>query len=175
MSEPITTLREHDIQAIAAMGMQAAQGEIGYWEIYSHLRTLLVTEYAIPENNPTILWLAGAAEANAGRGMYSAMIRAYSNTQGELRYGVKFDDAQMQAASNQVAQQLLKDLLGEADDEWDKGDVPALERIGFADATGLVKFYFPVTLMIPQLHHILLILSWVVKTQLGQAHYCLVR
>lgn len=31
MSQPITTLREDDIQAIAMMREQANQGEIGYW------------------------------------------------------------------------------------------------------------------------------------------------
>lgn len=45
MSQPITTLREDDIQALAVMREQANQGEIGYWQIYSHLRTLLVEEY----------------------------------------------------------------------------------------------------------------------------------
>lgn len=57
MSQPITIPREDDIQAVAVMREQANQGEIGYWQIYSHLLTLLVEDYAIAEDNSTILWL----------------------------------------------------------------------------------------------------------------------
>lgn len=43
MSEPITTLKEDDIQAIAVMREQANQGEIGYWQISTRLRTLKIS------------------------------------------------------------------------------------------------------------------------------------
>lgn len=43
MSQPITTLKEDDIQAIAIMRIQAAQGEIGYWQISTRLRALKIS------------------------------------------------------------------------------------------------------------------------------------
>lgn len=37
------TLREDDIQAIAIMRIKAAQGEIGYWQIFTRLRVLKIS------------------------------------------------------------------------------------------------------------------------------------
>ncbi|WP_232966801.1 hypothetical protein [Pseudomonas koreensis] len=47
------------------------------------------------------LWLDVAIDANGGQGAYSALIRAYTMRQGELRSSKRFTDSEMQKSSNQ--------------------------------------------------------------------------
>src|SRR5690606_22738261 len=56
------------------------------------------------------LWFEGAAQANAGNGAFSTLIREYSSIQMELR-GVTYSDALMQQASNRIAELALNDIL----------------------------------------------------------------
>src|SRR5437773_7806725 len=107
-----TTLNATDIQALQAMETQAQAGQIGYWQIYETLATLLVTQYGVSPVDSTVLWLRGATEANAGRGAMADLIRTYTQTQYQLRYGMSVTPQQMQQASDGVAQNLLDDLFG---------------------------------------------------------------
>lgn len=84
----------------------------------------------------------GATEANAGRGSTAALIREYTQTQNQLRYGNRLGDAQMQAASDSVAENLLRDVLGEATDGWPAGQVPDITRIAESDARAVGKTLF---------------------------------
>lgn len=47
-------------------------------------------------------WFEGAEKVNRGEGSFSAMIRTYSDTQGELRYNHSFGADKMQEASNKI-------------------------------------------------------------------------
>jgi hypothetical protein len=67
----------------------------------------------------------------------SELIRTYTATQYKLRYGTATPDGEMQKTSNAVAENLLKDLLGENDvpgqfNRWPKGKVPDTARIAEA-------------------------------------------
>ncbi len=137
-------LTNSDRETLASYREQARAGVIGYWQIYEWLANRLVTEYGASSTDSTVLWLRGATEANAGRGSLSALIRSYSATQYQLRYGVQMPDGRMQEASDAVAENLLRDLLGEpqADDGWPVGQVPDIGRIADADATAVGRVLF---------------------------------
>lgn len=100
---------------ISALRIQAENGQIGYHIIYSTLASLLQSDYSYTSSDPTVLCLRNATEANAGRGSLSELIRVYSNTQAQLRYGENISNSLMQQASNEVAKNLLKNLFGEGD------------------------------------------------------------
>ena len=72
-----TKLTQAHMDQIAAMRIQAANGEIGYWQIYQTLANLLQSAYGYSATNPTVLWLRGATQANAGHGSMSELIRGY--------------------------------------------------------------------------------------------------
>ncbi len=131
-----------ELATLTAMRVQAIGGQIGYWEIYNWLANTMQSKGA-QSSDQTVLWLRGATEANAGRGAMSALIRAYTESQYQLRYGTVLDAAQMQVASNAVASNLLKDLLGE-NPQWPAGQVPDITRIAFADATAVGSVLFDI-------------------------------
>ena len=137
----IITLNESEIQTLAAMRSQsrldAANGIKSYFKIYETLANWLTTRYAVSAADPAVLWLRGATEANADRGSMAALIREYTQTQSQLRYGTRLSGPQMQAASDAVAEGMLADVLGEKASEWKRGDVPDITRIAVADATAV--------------------------------------
>ena len=129
-----TKLIESDIAALSSMGASAVPGQ--YWKIYQWLADKLVTSYGLSINDSTVLWLRGATEANAGRGAMSALIREYTATQTNLRYGNGTTTQDIQRASDEIGRRLLKDILG-GNSDWIRGDVPTIERISIADATAV--------------------------------------
>lgn len=145
-------LNETQLQQLTAMRIQAradsAAGIQSYYEIYKRLADWLVDDYGVSQLDSAVRWLRGAEQANAGQGSLSALIREYSNTQYKLRYATDMPTGKMQEASNAVAENLLKDLLGEntSKDGWPKGQVPDIERIGKSDATAVGATLFDSTL-----------------------------
>jgi Ca2+-binding RTX toxin-like protein len=133
------TLNNTDLDTLASMRASATTGQ--YWQIYKWLADKLVGSYGVAVTDSSVLWLRGATEANAGRGAMSALIREYTATQNKLRYGSTVTAEQMQEASDSVARNLLKDLLGESSD-WNRGEVPPISRIAAADATAVGKALF---------------------------------
>lgn len=137
----LTKLTQNHMDQLAAMRTQAANSEIGYWQIYQFLANLLQSDYGYSETDPTVLWLRGATEANAGRGSMSELIRMYSSTQAMLRYGEEVNAAQMQQASDAVAQKLLKNLFGEEQSET-YADIPTINQIAEQDAKAVGEVLF---------------------------------
>ena len=135
-------LNEPEIETVLAMHDQARSGSIGYWQIYKWLADELESK-GVSRTDPTVMWLRGATEANANRGAFATMIRKYTATQYQLRYGTAPSDLQMQAASNAVAENLIKDLVGEAL-PWPLDQVPDINRIAKADASAVGKVLFNV-------------------------------
>jgi hypothetical protein len=90
-----------ELDTLADKRVQAQTGEIGYWEIYQWLGDLIQAKGA-PPTNSAVLWLRGATEANAGRGAFSALIRGYTESQHQLRYGTSIPTSpdKLQEASN---------------------------------------------------------------------------
>jgi RTX calcium-binding nonapeptide repeat (4 copies) len=77
--------------------------------------------------------------------VHSALIRSYTETQYQLRYGTSVPNGKMQEASDAVATKLLDDILGRNENgskSWPKGNVPDIVRIGEADATAVGKVLF---------------------------------
>ena len=63
-------------------------------------------------------------------GAFSALIRAYTNTQYQLHYNKALSDSLMQQASDQVAENLLINLLGQNPLHPElKGKIPKIEEI----------------------------------------------
>ncbi|HRK56996.1 MAG TPA: calcium-binding protein, partial [Burkholderiaceae bacterium] len=130
------TLNDTEIATLKDKETKASTGELGYWQIYQWLADLLQTK-GVPDSHATMLWLRGATEANAGRGAMAALIRAYTETQYQLRYGTALPGGLMQVASNAVAQNLIDDLLGRNAPLWPAGQVPDIARIAEADAVAV--------------------------------------
>lgn len=138
-----TKLNQTHMDQISAMRIQAANGKIGYWKIYQTLAELLQSDYGYQVTDPTVLWLRGATEANAGRGSMSELIRVYSDTQAQLRYGENISVKQMQEASDEVAKNLLKNLFGEGDNGLDDyAQIPDIVTISEDDAKAVGKILF---------------------------------
>jgi Ca2+-binding RTX toxin-like protein len=109
-----------------------------YSHIYQYIASIL------PKGSKEQRWFAGAAQANAGQGVYSVFIREYSKLQMALR-GVDYSDTLMQQASNEVATNAFHDILGENDatkverQPLADGSVtaPTIDEIALADAVGV--------------------------------------
>jgi Ca2+-binding RTX toxin-like protein len=136
----MTTLNESELATLASKEAQAQAGQIGFWQIYEWLADVLIAK-GTPASDASIIWLRGATEANAGRGTMAALIRTYTETQYQLRYGTAVPAGKMQKASDAVAQNLLDDLLGK-NPPWPRGQVPDINRIGQADATAVGEVLF---------------------------------
>ncbi|UQS15390.1 calcium-binding protein [Pseudomonas sp. HS6] len=89
------------------------------------------------------LWLDVAIDANGGVGAYSALIRAYTLRQGELRLNKKISDSKMQQSSNQVAVNLMNTLIkGSVEHDLAPWTVPSISQIAEIDASAIGKVLF---------------------------------
>lgn len=122
----IDTIRSYQTRGVNAQG--------NYSDVYAAIAQML------PVGSNVRRWFEGAAQANAGQGVFSTVIRAYSQKQMELR-GIAYSDALMQAASNRVAVRALEDILSrqQADGRW---LAPTIESIADKDATGVGETLF---------------------------------
>lgn len=139
----MTTLNETELNQLTNMRAQAVLGQIRYWQIYQWLGDLLVSK-GVASTDSSLLWLRGATEANAERGAMSELIRTYTDTQYQLRYGTSIPGGKMQEASNAVAENLIKDLLGLSGDGWPRGRMPDIARIALADANAVGDTLFKI-------------------------------
>ncbi|NKF23344.1 calcium-binding protein [Solimonas marina] len=132
-------LTEQELSELSDLQSDAQATNV-YWHVYEYLTTCLETR-GVSETDPTLLWLQGATEANAGRGAFSELIRAYTESQYELRYGEPIPDGLMQEASNAVCQAVLNDLFGINNPDT-RRIIPGINDIAVNDATavGLVLF-----------------------------------
>jgi serralysin len=121
-------LNDSELLQLEAKETQAKSNQIGFWQIYEWLADNLVAKGAA-RTDSTVLWLRGATEANKGEGAFSALIRTYTETQYQLRYGTALPTDKMQEASNAVAQNLIDDLLGMV---FKTGAVKPAERTNLA-------------------------------------------
>ena len=135
------TLTTSELSTLQGMEAQAQSKQIGYWQIYQWLGNLLDSK-GVPATDSSSLWLRGATEANANRGAMAALIRSYTDTEYQLRYGTSIPTGKMQEASDAVAQNLLDDLLGRNPSEWPRGQVPDINRIALADANAVGEALF---------------------------------
>lgn len=89
------------------------------------------------------LWLDVAIDANGGKGVYSALIRAYTLRQGQLRLSTAFDEDLMQESSNQVAVNLMNTLVrGSPVDDLAAWNVPSISQIASIDASAIGDVLF---------------------------------
>lgn len=89
------------------------------------------------------LWLDVAIDANGGRGAYSALIRAYTVHQGQLRLSETFSAERMQESSNGVAVNLINSLIhGSVIDHLDPWTVPSISQIASIDARAVGEILF---------------------------------
>ena len=82
-----------------------------------------------------LLWLDGATDVNMGLGVFSGFIREYTSQQHEIRYGSPLSNAQLQAASDRVADNVMDDVIS-------SGTFPDIGRIAVHDASGAVQADF---------------------------------
>lgn len=148
MSDKLTLLTPEDMQTIAQMrdeanvrdAQQAGTGR--YYEIYEAFADLLVNKYNYKASDSTVLWLRGATEANAGRGVMSELIRIYSDTQAQLRYNEHVSNDLMQKASDAVAKKMLAELFRQGKNSTSYAKIPEIRDIGNTDATAVGQILF---------------------------------
>jgi hypothetical protein len=89
------------------------------------------------------LWLDVAIDANGGNGAYSALIRAYTLRQGQLRLNETFSADLMQQASNGVAVNFVNALIhGSVKDNLAPWTVPLISQIASIDARAVGEILF---------------------------------
>jgi Ca2+-binding RTX toxin-like protein len=89
------------------------------------------------------LWLDVAIDANGGSGAYSALIRAYTLRQGQLRLNEIFSADLMQQASNGVAANFVNALIyGSGKDNLAPWTVPLISQIASIDARAVGEILF---------------------------------
>lgn len=89
------------------------------------------------------LWLDVAIDANGGNGAYSALIRAYTLRQGQLRLNEVFSADLLQQASNGVAVNLVNALIyGSVKDNLAPWTVPLISQIASIDARAVGEILF---------------------------------
>ncbi|WP_338581266.1 calcium-binding protein [Pseudomonas sp. MAG733B] len=89
------------------------------------------------------LWLDVAFDANGGAGAYSALIRAYTLRQGELRLNEIFSEELIQEASNTVAANFINALLfGSVSDNLAPWTLPSIDQIASIDARAVGEVLF---------------------------------
>ena len=89
------------------------------------------------------LWLDVAIDANGGSGAYSALIRAYTIRQGQLRLNKVFSDELIQQSSNQVAVNFVNTLInGSPSDNLAPWTIPAINQIASIDARAIGEILF---------------------------------
>ncbi|WP_313248355.1 calcium-binding protein [Stenotrophomonas acidaminiphila] len=128
-------LTNAQIQVIRGLASRGPNSNGNYSDVYEAIAQML-------PDGQVKLWFEGAALANAGRGAFSELIRAYSRRQMELR-GIGYTNELMQAASNQVAFNALNDILN---DSRNQGNglwlFPTIADIANRDATGVGQVLF---------------------------------
>src|SRR3990167_1474204 len=128
-------LSQEQVNEIGRLSARGENAQGNYSDIYLAIAEMLPHG---DEKN----WFLGAAQANAGEGAYSAMIRGYSARQMAAR-GIVYTDQLMQAASNEVAKRALEDILDSSRIQPDgRFSFPTIDEIAKNDATGVGKILF---------------------------------
>lgn len=86
-------------------------------------------------DQPSVLWLRGAAKINAGVGSESAFIRGYTAAQYLARFGQALDLDLIQAASDAIATKVLDDIINGK-------SLPSIGAIAIDDATPAANMIF---------------------------------
>jgi len=116
-----------------------ANGNISnYSDVYAYIRDQLHFETDLSVDK-VARWFTAATDANAGIGAVSALIRSYTQYQGELR-GVPISDQMIQLASNEVAVKAIKAIIDSS------GVLPTIEQIAGYDAKGVADTLFKSTI-----------------------------
>jgi len=140
MAITITALQKAEIISLMDQGAVKinADGTTGnYSEAYRYVGDLLLTTMRngglSPEDmaaaNPVYRWFRGAEQANDGQGVFSFLIRTYTQRQAELRLGREFTPQELQDASNKVADAVLNDIVSNPSLE-----IPTIDAIAENDA-----------------------------------------
>lgn len=111
--------------------------------MYDYISTRLRSGSPPPDSDPEVLksrlWFDGAARANGGSGVFSILIREYTQTEGVLHFGTRFSSSVgplgIQEASNKVARRVHATLSS----SW---QLPAIDGIATQDASAVGEVLF---------------------------------
>jgi hypothetical protein len=125
---------------IAQAQHDANNGALGIWvPVYEALYAQITDFTGVDHpktgvDRQTWLWLRGARFVNGGQGPFAELIRQTTIIQHTLRYGSPPSDAQMNRASNNIAQAFLGQWLGFAGDVERLNTQPTILETGIYDA-----------------------------------------
>ncbi|WP_299155128.1 calcium-binding protein, partial [uncultured Tateyamaria sp.] len=130
----------------AVLGTLVAENADKPWATFYALAAKLAEQNGSAADSNTIAWLVGAAGVNRGDTAGSNFIRDYTAAQIDTRSGQAITDAQLQAASDRIAEDVLADIR-------DNGRLlPSISDIGERDVTGtfdaLAEFGLPTDIAI---------------------------
>ena len=99
----------------------------------------LAAQYADTQpgaDQASVAWLRGAAEVNANQGgNFNNFIRSYTKAQFQQRYGQELSDAQLQSASDRIADRVLGIIVSQ-------GVLPSINDIAGIDFTVTANLIF---------------------------------
>lgn len=126
------------LTAFRQQGLEAPADAVGSWTgAYSYLVNLIHAQPNSGADSKSVAWLKGAVYVNGDNGAAAEFIRQYTRQQYRIRYGQELSDAQLQTASNSIAEAVFASLY---DSVTDLGnglyslDVPAIAVIAEKDA-----------------------------------------
>ena len=130
------------VQELAQLdSLQVQARQLGRYDaVYRRIRDIVAARGGYPSAEPIDVaqsrrWFAGAEQSNAGEGIFSAFLRAYSTREYVLHYASNAG-ALMQVASNRVAENAITDIFDT------NGALPGIDRIAERDATGVGAILF---------------------------------
>ena len=91
-----TLIEQQDISNAYNQGPATIGLPGNHVQLYSTISTILKTDTGLgapdlnPEVKPVRIWFDGATKINSGEGVFSTLIREYTQTQGELHWNYRF-------------------------------------------------------------------------------------
>lgn len=134
-SDQYRQLEDKIIQAEASDLTQSGQGA----PIYQYLLSILsdTSGNHLPGINANVFaWIKGAQGVNDASSIPGQLIRDYTSAVYQIRYGRPLSEAELNAASNNIALNLARGILSH------EGRLPSIEGLGTVDAGSIASHVF---------------------------------
>nr|WP_295238202.1 calcium-binding protein [uncultured Brevundimonas sp.] len=128
MAYTFTTAQTAELQAILA-----GSAQYKFADAYARVIDFIDGQPGVPTN--VLTWFRGAEKVNRSEDSFSAFIRAYTSIQKEIRDGTPLTKAELDAASNAIALEVVTQIIA-------TGQLPTLADLRDADAGETAARFF---------------------------------